>query len=192
MTAKSPPVRGFWQFDAAVPVFCCCPSQLQWCFRWRPQPHQWEHWTARCLPHESRIWTRTLHLHCTPGTESQWKYSVNNVAAHFDPNNAENGWTVYPYEGIQHTLTFTEWLWKSVTIISFLLFTATKCGPGRGQRGRLLRKRKHVPVVCTAPFTVSRPFKHRLQQVVPKAAFTKPCSNQTVSSSVFFAILFMQ
>lgn len=27
------------------------------------------------------------------------------------------------------TLTFTEWLWKSVTTISFLLFTATKWGP---------------------------------------------------------------
>lgn len=26
-------------------------------------------------------------------------------------------------------LTFTEWLWKSVTTISFFLFTATKCGP---------------------------------------------------------------
>lgn len=26
-------------------------------------------------------------------------------------------------------LTFTEWLWKSVTTISFLLFTATKWGP---------------------------------------------------------------
>lgn len=30
--------------------------------------------------------------------------------------------------------TFTEWLWKSVTTISFLLFTATKWGPGWGTR----------------------------------------------------------
>lgn len=31
-------------------------------------------------------------------------------------------------------LTFTEWLWKSVTTISFLLFTATKWGPGNRKR----------------------------------------------------------
>ena len=30
-------------------------------------------------------------------------------------------------------LTFTEWLWKSVTTISFLLLTATKWGPGEGR-----------------------------------------------------------
>ena len=29
----------------------------------------------------------------------------------------------------ERALTFTEWLWKSVTTISFLLFTATKWGP---------------------------------------------------------------
>ena len=177
------------------PVFCCCPSQLQWCFRWRPQPHQWEHWTARCLPRESRIWTRTLHLHCTPGTGSQRKHSVNNVAAHVDPNHTENGRTVYPCEGILHSrisrasLTFTEWLWKSVTIISFLLFTATKCGPGRGQRGRLLRKRKRVPVSL-----------HRFPSLLVDRLNTnynkwclklrlKPCSNQTVSSSVLPVVL---
>lgn len=39
--------------------------------------------------------------------------------------------------------TLTEWLWKSVTTISFLLFTATKWGPGssrgegEGRRGKM-------------------------------------------------------
>lgn len=35
----------------------------------------------------------------------------------------------YHLEWAGFPLTFTEWLWKSVTTISFLLLTATKCGP---------------------------------------------------------------
>lgn len=31
--------------------------------------------------------------------------------------------------------TLTEWLWKSVTMISLFLFTAAKCGPS-GQKNR--------------------------------------------------------
>lgn len=44
--------------------------------------------------------------------------------------------------------TLTEWLWKSVTTISFLLFTATKCGPAisRGDKkgGNKTGKMSHV------------------------------------------------
>lgn len=43
--------------------------------------------------------------------------------------------------GPQHlpvaALTFTEWLWKSVTTISFLLLTATKWGPGETKEAQL-------------------------------------------------------
>lgn len=49
----------------------------------------------------------------------------------------------FKYETFFHTLT--EWLWKSVTTISFLLFTATKWGPGssRGDRERKRGKMSH-------------------------------------------------
>lgn len=57
--------------------------------------------------------------------------------------------------------TLTEWLWKSVTTISFLLFTATKCGPGisRGDKkgGRERGKMSH-PVFFIARQEVPRYF----------------------------------
>lgn len=42
--------------------------------------------------------------------------------------------------------TLTEWLWKSVTTISFLLFTATKCGPAisRGDKKGETRQERWV------------------------------------------------
>lgn len=45
--------------------------------------------------------------------------------------------------------TLTEWLWKSVTTISFLLFTATKCGPAisRGDKKGETRQERWV-ILC--------------------------------------------
>lgn len=67
---SSPPLPDRGLNIAVLPVFCCYPSQLRWCFHWHPQPRQWEHWTGHCLHHGSQIWTGILHLRCTPGTGS--------------------------------------------------------------------------------------------------------------------------
>lgn len=106
------------------PVFCCCPSRLRWCSRLRPRPLQWERWTGRCLRRGSQIWTKTLHLRCRPRTGHHTGLE--------GPNTAPTYWNLW--ELLESSFTFTEWLWKSVTIISFLLFTATKWGPGWGKR----------------------------------------------------------
>lgn len=69
----------------------------------------------------------------------------------------------YWYTYYIHTLhivapshTLTEWLWKSVTTISFLLFTATKWGPGCSRRDREGKRGK-----------MSHPLLYNIREEVP-------------------------
>lgn len=75
-----------WNLKRLSPVFCCCPSQLQWCSHLCPRPLQWERWTGHCLRRGSQIWTRTLRLHCKPR-------AGHNTGLE-EPNTAPTSWNL--------------------------------------------------------------------------------------------------
>lgn len=95
-------------------------------------------WPVTCLSHRTSFCDRKNDYFFKQQQET------NVLACSLNLNSA-----ALPFSNVivssSHTLT--EWLWKSVTTISFLLFTATKWGPGisRGnKRGKKRGKMSHI------------------------------------------------
>lgn len=114
---------------SVLPESCCCPSRLQWCSRWHPRPRQWVHWTGHFL--------RRLSQTSAPAPPQEWKPDpTKTTASSLTCAWLPKLWTVnvcsfYGEKENKYIMshTFTEWLWKSVMMISLFLLTAAKCGP---------------------------------------------------------------